>query len=89
MDMEKLLQHLLDNEEVKLDIDVFIKMYNDKNPTLKSMDRKTMKRILHSHSQTFVVWKHKKTPLLIYKIRVLLKILDCTFEELLTKVPKE
>ncbi len=52
----------LDNKDYIVDVDIVIKKWNEKNPTLKPMDRETLAKDMGVGTQFFSDLKSKKKP---------------------------
>lgn len=72
-------------EQLIIDVDQVIEIYNKKNPKLKQMDRKTLANELGVNVQVFSDWKNGKTPKLIQRLFQLKDIGKCTIEDFIIK----
>lgn len=68
-----------------IDADKVIRLYNEKNPNKKQLDRKGLAGILKRNKQLFSDWK-KKGPKLVDDLVKMAEIADCSIEELLIDV---
>lgn len=71
----------MSKQELIIDVDRVIDNYNDKNPELKRLDRKTLAKQLGVNPQVFSDWKSGKTPKLIGRLFQLKEIGKCNIED--------
>lgn len=74
------------NNELIIDVDKVIEIFNKKNPKLKQLDRKEVAKKLGVKTQLFSDWKRKKTPRLAWFLLELEKIGGCDLEDFV--IPK-
>ena len=76
-------------KELIIDVDVVIKAYNDKNPSLKPLDRKTLAEKLGVNPQILSDWKNGKTPKLVDKLFALMEIGNLNLNDFIIEKPNE
>lgn len=72
-----------------IDVDSFIKNYNEKNPKLKQLTRTSLAKELGMNKQIFTDWKAGKTPKIIYRLFKMMEIGKCDINGIVTKIKND
>lgn len=74
-------QNAESQEQLIIDVDIVIDKYNEKNPKLKPMDRKSLAEKIGCNKQVFSDWKTGSTPKLIYRLFKLMEVGKCDIND--------
>lgn len=61
-------------KDLFIDVDLVIESYNEKNPTLRKMDRAELAKQLGVGKQSLSDWKNKKSPRWVYYLSKMMEI---------------